>query len=206
MAKKTTKKSIVKLSRRLGIILGKEKWVNRRPYPPGVHGPAQSKRRPRVSGYGLQLLEKQRAKAVYGLRERQFRSYFNRAKLKKGNTATFLMEILERRLDNVVFRLGFASTRRQARQAVTHGFFQINGKTVDIPSYQVRPGEVIAVRDTKKKKGLATQMTAHAAKHEVPKWLVADANALTGKVTAVPEGEDLRQVFDPTLIIEFYSR
>lgn len=203
---KTTKKSIVKLSRRLGIILGKEKWVNRRPYPPGVHGPAQAKRRPRLSGYALQLLEKQRAKAVYGLRERQFRSYFNRAKLKKGNTATFLMEILERRLDNVIFRLGFAATRRQARQAVTHRFFQINGKTVDIPSYQVRPGEQISVRETKKGKGLSTQMTAHATKHEVPKWLVADASALTGKVTAVPEGEDLRQVFDPTLIVEFYSR
>ena len=196
----------MKLSRRLGISLGKDKWVSRRPYPPGVHGPAQSKRRPRQSGYALQLQEKQRAKAIYGLRERQFRTYFDRAKLRKGNTATFLVELLERRLDNVIYRLGFAATRRQARQIVSHRFVEVNGKAVNIPSYQVRPGDQIGVREIKKKKTLAAQMSAQAAKHELPKWLAGDAAALTGKVTSAPEGEDLRQAFDPTLIVEFYSR
>lgn len=197
---------IVKLSRRLGITLGKEKYVARRPYAPGVHGPAQSKRKPRQSGYALQLQEKQRAKAVYGIRERQFRKYFEQAKKKPGNTATYLVELLERRLDNVVYRLGIASTRRQARQIVTHGFMSVNGVAVDVPSYQVRPGDIVAVRETKKKKGLISQMVAEVQKRERPKWLVVDAKALSGKVTSVPEGDDLRQMFDPTLIVEFYSR
>ncbi len=197
---------IVKLSRRLGITLGKEKYVSRRPYAPGVHGPAQSKRKPRQSGYALQLQEKQRAKAVYGIRERQFRKYFEQAKKKPGNTATYLVELLERRLDNVAYRLGIASTRRQARQIVTHGFLSVNGVPVNVPSYQVRPGDVVAVRDTKKKKGLVPQMTAEAQKRERPKWLALDVKELSGKVTSVPEGDDLRQMFDPTLIVEFYSR
>ncbi len=197
---------IVKLSRRLGITLGKEKYVSRRPYAPGVHGPAQSKRKPRQSGYALQLQEKQRAKAVYGIRERQFRKYFEQAKKKPGNTATYLVELLERRLDNVAYRLGIASTRRQARQIVTHGFLSVNGIPVNVPSYQVRPGDIVAVRDTKKKKGLVPQMTAEAQKRERPKWLVMDVKELSGKVTSVPEGDDLRQMFDPTLIVEFYSR
>ncbi len=197
---------IVKLSRRLGITLGKEKYVSRRPYVPGVHGPAQSKRKPRQSGYALQLQEKQRAKAVYGIRERQFRKYFEQAKKKPGNTATYLVELLERRLDNVVYRLGLASTRRQARQIVTHGFMSVNGVAVDVPSYQVRPGDIVAVRETKKKKGLISQMAAEVQKRERPKWLVVDAKELSGKVTSVPEGDDLRQMFDPTLIVEFYSR
>ncbi len=200
------KKPIVKLSRRLGITLGKDKWVARRPYPPGVHGPAQMKRKSRQSGYGLQLMEKQRAKAVYGLRERQFRKYFEQAKKKKGNTATHLVELLERRLDNVVYRLGLASTRRQARQIVTHRFVEVDGVAVNIPSYQVRPGEVINIREEKMKKGLIPQISAGLAKRELPKWLTMNAASLTGKVTTVPEGEDLRQLFDPTLIVEFYSR
>ena len=183
---------IVKLSRRLGITLGKEKYVSRRPYAPGVHGPAQSKRKPRQSGYALQLQEKQRAKAVYGIRERQFRKYFEQAKKKPGNTATYLVELLERRLDNVAYRLGIASTRRQARQIVTHGFLSVNGVPVNVPSYQVRPGDVVAVRDTKKKKGLVPQMTAEAQKRERPKWLALDVKELSGKVTSVPEGDDIR--------------
>lgn len=200
------KKPIVKLSRRLGISLGKDKWVSHRPYAPGVHGPAQLKRKPRQSGYALQLQEKQRAKAVYGIRERQFRKYFQQAKGKKGNTATFLVELLERRLDNVVYRLGLASTRRQARQVVTHRFIDVNGKPVNIPSFQVHPGDIVAIREIKKKKGLITQISAQIAKRELPKWLNVEAAKLSGKVTSIPEGEDLRQIFDPTLIVEFYSR
>lgn len=200
------KKPIVKLSRRLGIVLGKDKWVARRPYAPGVHGPAQMKRKPRQSGYALQLQEKQRAKALYGMRERQFRKYFEESSKKKGNTATALVEMLERRLDNVIYRLGFAATRRQARQIVSHCFVQVNGVKVNIPSYQVKPGDVVAVREIKKKKTLFGIMATQAAKRELPKWLTANAATLTGKVTSIPEGEDLRQLFDPTLIVEFYSR
>lgn len=178
----------------------------RRPFPPGAHGPAQAKRRPRLSSYGTQLREKQKAKRLYNVMERQFRRYFEEAAKRKGNTATFLVQTLERRLDNVVYRLGLAATRRQARQLVTHGFIAVNGKVVDIPSAQAYVGDVVGVKEGKRNKGIVTQIMERMPKHQAPKWLSADASALSGKVTSVPEGEDLRQVFDPTLIVEFYSR
>jgi small subunit ribosomal protein S4 len=180
--------------------------VKRRPFPPGVHGPAQMKRRPRLSSYGTQLREKQKAKRLYNVMERQFRRYFENASKKKGNTATYLIQLLETRLDNVVYRLGLALTRRQARQMVSHGFFTVNGKPVNIPSYQLRPGNIVAVKESKRTKGLLGNIQERLAKTEAPKWLSLEAANLTGKVVALPEGEDLRQVFDPTLIVEFYSR
>lgn len=203
-----TLKTTCKMCRREGVSLcGREKCaVKRRPFPPGVHGPAQSMRKPHLSSYGLQLREKQKAKRLYNVMERQFRTYFEEASRVKGNTTTRLVQILELRLDNVVYRLGFAKTRRQARQMVGHGFFLVNGKSVDIPSYRVRVGEVISFKENKRAKGLLQGMDERVAKHEPPKWLSVDAGALSGKVTAMPEGEDLRSVFDPTMIVEFYSR
>jgi small subunit ribosomal protein S4 len=201
--------SSCKICRREGVSLcGREKCaVKRRPFAPGVHGPAQARMRPRMSSYGLQLREKQKAKRLYGILERQFRKYFEHAIRKKGNTANFLVQMLEMRLDNVVYRLGFAATRRQARQFVGHGFVLVNGKPVNIPSYTVRVGDVISVKDNKREKGIVKQLQDRLAKSaETPRWVSLDAAALSGKVTAVPEGEDLRQVFDPRLIVEFYSR
>lgn len=203
-----TLKPTCKMCRREGVSLcGKEKCaLKRRPNPPGVHGPAQGMRKPRMSSYGIQLREKQKAKRLYNVMERQFRRYFEAATLKEGNTADFLIQTLERRLDNVVYRLGFAKTRRQARQMVGHGFVTINGKMVNIPSYTVGVGEIITIKETKKSKGLLTDMPERLAKAQAPRWLSLDAGTMTGKVTSVPEGEDLKTVFDPTLIVEFYSR
>lgn len=202
----TKRKSIVKLSRRLGVALGKEKWVSRRPYAPGVHGPLQARRRPRLSDYGRQLLEKQKAKALYGILERQFRRYAMEALRAKGNTSIRLVQLLERRLDNVVYRLGIAKTRRQARQMVSHGFITVNEKRVNIPSYRVKTGDVIAIKENKRASALVSDLTERLAKQEAPNWLSINAPEATGKVTGEPEGEDLRQVFDPTFIVEFYSR
>jgi small subunit ribosomal protein S4 len=203
-----TLKTTCKMCRREGVSLcGKEKCaLKRRANPPGVHGPAQGLRKPRLSSYGIQLREKQKAKRLYNVMERQFRRYFEAASQKKGNTADFLVQILERRLDNVVYRLGFAKTRRQARQMVGHGFIAVNGKCVDIPSYTVRVGEVIGIMEPKKTKGLVNGLQERLQKADAPRWLSLDAAAATGKVTSVPEGEDLKSVFDPTLIVEFYSR
>jgi small subunit ribosomal protein S4 len=203
-----TLKTTCKMCRREGVSLcGKEKCaLKRRPTPPGVHGPAQGIRKPRLSSYAIQLREKQKAKRLYNIMERQFRRYFEAASLKRGNTADFLVQTLERRLDNVVYRLGFAKTRRQARQMVGHGFITVNGKLVDIPSYTVRVGEAIAFKDSKKNKGLLSGLSERLQKTEAPRWLSLDSAAMTGKVTSLPEGEDLKSVFDPTLIVEFYSR
>lgn len=201
-----TLKTTCKMCRREGVSLcGKEKCaVKRRPTTPGVHGPTSQ--RARLSTYGLQLREKQKAKRLYLIMERQFRKYFEQASKMKGDTGALLVRTLEMRLDNVLYRLGFAKTRRQARQMVGHGFVDVNARKVDIPSFAVRIGDIIQIRETKKKKGLIQGMTENVQKATIPAWLTVDASALSGKVTATPEGEDLKSVFDPKLIVEFYSR
>ena len=197
-----------KLSRREGIPLSPSisiaKVMAKRQYGPGVHGPKQ--RRGRTSTYGLQLREKQRAKLLYGLREKQFYGYYLKAIKKQGDTGEMLIQALETRLDNTVFRLGFAKTRQQARQLVGHKFFLVNGKSVNIPSYSVRPGEEITFKDTKKAKAIMPELLKNAEEARVPSWLQTDAKSGNGKVLSLPEGEDLNQPFDPKLIIEFYSR
>jgi len=195
---------IVKLSRRLGIALGKEHVVRRRPYPPGIHGPNPKRRR--LSAYAEQLREKQKAKAIYGIMERQFRNYFEKATRKEGNTVEVLIQGLELRLDNVVFRLGFAKTRRQSRQMVNHGFILVNGKRVDIPSFQTKVGDEITFKESKKETGLVKAIPEIMNMNPLPKWVSREEKELSGKVTSIPEGEDLDQPFDPTLIVEFYSR
>lgn len=197
-----------KMSRRdqtpLSASQGVAKALARRAYGPGVQGVKQTRRR--MSSYGLQLREKQKAKRLYDIRERQFRNYIEKAVQRKGNTSAMLIQELELRLDNTVFRLGFARTRQQARQLVSHKFFQVNGKTVNIRSYQVRPGDEVSLKPIKQGKHIVADIQQYAATVTVPSWLVADAVALSGRVLSVPEGEDLNQVFDPKLIIEFYSR
>ncbi len=202
-----TLKAACKLCRREGVSLcGREKCAfKRRPFPPGAHGPLAGKKH-RISGYGIQLREKQKAKRLYGIMERQFRNYFENASNKKGDTGVFLIQLLEMRLDNVVYRLGIGKTRRQARQMVGHGFIEINGKKVDIPSYQIKIGDQIQIRESKKNRGLLNGLSETLAKVDAPSWLLIDSAKLSGKVLANPEGADLQTIFDPKLIVEFYSR
>ncbi len=196
-----------KMSRREGVPLSTSssilKLMAKRPYPPGVHGKKNMGRPSRLSVYGQQLREKQKAKRLYGLMERQFRNYFVKAEKMEGNSGEQLCRLLELRLDNTVFRLGFAKTRPQARQMVSHGMFKVDGIKVNIPSYQVRVGETIELRDNKKDKKLFSDLSDRLKTTTVPGWLHMEANV--GKVVSIPAGEDLKEVFDPKLIVEFYS-
>ena len=163
-----------KLSRREGVALSVStsvlKVMQRRPYSPGVHG-SPSARPAKVSVYGQQLREKQKAKRLYGILERQFRNYFTKAAAMEGNTGEHLSRLLESRLDNVVYRLGFAKTRPQARQMVSHAMFAVNGETVNIPSYQVRIGDVVEIRNNKQSKKVFADFTERVKTHTVPGWL-----------------------------------
>lgn len=179
--------------------------VTRRNYPPGQHGPTKRVGQ-KLSTYAIQLREKQKAKWYYGILERQFRGAFERAAEKKGDTSVFLVQNLETRLDNVVYRLGFAATRPQARQLVGHGFITVNGKRVDIASYSVKPGDLIAVYKNKADRKMFQDLETRLQKTTVPSWLLVDVTKKEGKVLAKPEGEDLRQIYDPKMIVELYSR
>ncbi len=177
--------------------------VTRRGYKPGQHGPTS---RTRPTPFGIQLREKQKAKNTYGLMETQFRNYFEKATRKLGNTGSFLMQMLEMRLDNVIYRLGFAKSRSLARQLAGHGHIRVNGKKVTIPSFQTKPGDVVTLSPRIAKSKLFADEAARLEKHQAPSWLHLDAKELTGKVLSAPEGEELKQNFDPKLIVEFYSR
>jgi small subunit ribosomal protein S4 len=177
--------------------------VTRRPFPPGQHGPTS---RNRPTPFGIQLREKQKAKNVYGILEKQFRNYFDRATRKVGNTGEFLVQMLEMRLDNVVYRLGFAKSRAYARQLVGHGHVRVNGKKVTIPSFIVKTGDAISLAaGIEKSKPMADEL-ANLEKHDTPTWLHLDAKERQGKVLQTPMGDQLKQNFDPKLIVEFYSR
>ena len=175
--------------------------VDRRAYGPGDHGQGRHK----VSEYGMQLREKQKAKRIYGIMEKQFRRYFAEAERQKGVTGENLVRLLERRLDNVIYRLGFAESRPQARQLVMHGHFTINGNKLDIPSYLVKPGEVIAVKNKSQSIPLF-QAIKESGKASVPSWLECNLEALQAKVVSLPEGEDLDIPIEAHLIVELYSR
>ncbi|MGB0757644.1 MAG: 30S ribosomal protein S4 [Patescibacteria group bacterium] len=175
----------------------------KRSYPPGVHGP---KGHPRKTQYGSQLMEKQKAKWIYGLREKQFKKYYNKALKAEGDTGAILVQMLEQRLDNVVFRLGFAATRNQARQFVNHWHIRVNGGKVDIPSYQVKVGDVIEIRDKSKKMQVFEENTAGINIEHIPNWLSVDPRAMNGKVVSLPKVDEDQTVFDVKAIVEFYSR
>ncbi len=179
----------------------------RRPYPPGQHGRMARLRRGRESDYARQLRAKQQAKRIYGLGERQFRRYFDIAQRARGLTGQVLLQLLETRLDNVVYRLGFARSRREARQLVTHGHFTVNGRRTDIPSYQVRPGDVVAVREGSRKLPFFKELLPQwASQQQVPPWLERDLDNLAGKVLRLPERGEIDTQIDEQLIVEFYSR
>ena len=162
--------------------------------------------RRKVSEYGLQLKEKQKTKFVYGVLEKQFRKYFEMASNKKGITGTNLLQILESRLDNVVFRLGFAMTRPQARQLVTHGNFAVNGKKVDIASYLVKPGDVVSVLENKKDNPIIKESVEKTAGLAIPEWLDLDVKNLSAKIVRVVNREEIDVPVEEHLIVELYSK
>ncbi|GKT03519.1 30S ribosomal protein S4 [Furfurilactobacillus sp. WILCCON 0119] len=192
-----------KISRRLGVSLsGTGKELARRPYAPGDHGQG---RRAKISEYGMQLREKQKLRFTYGMSERQFANLFLKAgKIRKGTHGTNFLVLLERRLDNVVYRLGLATTRRQARQLVNHGHITVDGKRVDIPSYEVKVGQEIAVRD-KSKKMVIIQAAVEAVVGR-PSYVEFDADNLKGSLVRLPEREDLDAEIDESLIVEYYNK
>jgi len=192
-----------KQSRRLGISLsGTGKELARRPYAPGQHGPNS---RGKKSEYGLQLAEKQKLRFIYGLNERQFRNLFVRAsKIKEGKHGVNFMILLERRLDNVVYRLGLASTRRQARQLVNHGHVTVDGKRVDIASYEVEVGQVIGIRE--KSKNMITVKEAVESAVGRPAFVSFDADKLEGSLSRLPERDEFNPEIDESLVVEFYNK
>lgn len=175
----------------------------RRQYPPGQHGQA---RRRRPSDYGQQLREKQKVKRMYGLIEKQFRGYYYKAARMKGVTGENLLQLLERRLDNTALRSGFAASHKEARQLVRHGHFLVNGKKVNIPSYQVRPGDVIEVREKSRKVQKIVDALANLDRSPLPQWIEIDRDKFSGKVTAMPSRSDSSADIDEQLIVELYSK
>ncbi len=176
--------------------------VTRRNYAPGQHG----QKRTKLSEYGTQLREKQKTKSFYGVGEKQFRGYFEMASNKKGITGTNLLQILETRLDNVVYRLGFGSSRPQARQIVTHGNVEVNGKKVDIASYLVKPGDVISIREIRKDNPVIKANIEAGATRPVPEWLELNSEKLSGKVVRLVNREEIDLPVEEHLIVELYSK
>lgn len=207
------KDAVCKLCRREGekLFLKGERCMSpkcaleRRPYPPGVHG-RQAQYRRKVSDYGLQLREKQKARRVYGVLERQFRRYFREAERRRGLTGSNLLSILESRLDNVVYRLGFAASRAQARQLVRHGHFEVNGRKMNIPSYLVKPNDMVAVRTRSRQSVHFKEIALDLEHHAVPEWLSRDDVTMSGRVMALPGRGDIDVTINEQLIVEYYSR
>ncbi|MBO8136858.1 MAG: 30S ribosomal protein S4 [Desulfotomaculum sp.] len=176
--------------------------IDRRNYAPGQHGQARRK----VSEYGLQLRAKQKARRIYGVLEKQFRTYFKEAARQPGVTGTNLLRLLERRLDNVVYRLGLASSRREARLLVTHGHFEVNGRRVNVPSYQVKVGDEITLREKSKESPRIKELVERAGEKTPPEWLEYDAEQVKGRVVALPTREQIDVPVEEHLIVELYSR
>jgi small subunit ribosomal protein S4 len=194
-----------KLSRRFGVpLFGSTKALEHKNYPPGMHGPKGSRRK--QSEYSVALAEKQKLRFQYGLLERQFRKYFEIAARKRGVTGELLLQMLETRLDNVVYRLGFANSRSAARQLVGHGHVQVNGKKVDISSYAVKPGDTVTIKDNPKSRSLAARNLELTQITQVPDWLGIDKDHFTGTVARLPSRDEIAPIVNEQLIVELYSR
>jgi small subunit ribosomal protein S4 len=194
----------VRISRRFGIpIFGPTKYLERRNYGPGVHGP---KSRRKTTDYGLGLIEKQKLKYFYGLLERQFRGVYEKALRRRGVTGEQMLQILETRLDNVVFHLGFANTRAAARQMVGHGHVLVNGRKASIPSFALKVNDVISVKKHNVSRQLATKNLEVAASRAVPDWLSLNKEDLQGTVMRIPTREEIRPIANEQAVVEFYSR
>jgi len=193
-----------KISRRYATpLFGDEKVLERRPTPPGVHG---AKRQRKKSDYGLALAEKQKLKFMYGVMEKQFRKYFDIALRRRGVTGETLLQLLEQRLDNMVYRFGFATSRRGARQMVTHGHILVNGKKVDIASYSCRQGDVVEVRNHPKSRQLATIALEANSLGEVSEWLTLEKEQFKGTVARIPSREEIAPIVNERLVVELLSR
>jgi small subunit ribosomal protein S4 len=194
----------VRISRRFGIpIFGPTKYLERRNYGPGVHGP---KSRRKHTDYGLGLIEKQKFRYYYGLLERQFRGVYERALRKRGVTGETMLQILETRLDNVVFHLGFANTRAAARQMVGHGHVKVNGRKVSISSFGLKLNDVIEVKDSNVSRQLAAKNLEVATSRAVPDWLSLNKEALKGVVMRIPTRAEIQPIANEQAVVEFYSR
>ena len=194
-----------KISRRFGVeLFGASKAFARRPFPPGQHGARAGRKK--KSDYGIMLAEKQKLRFMYGVLEGQFRKYYEEASRRRGVTGDILLQLLELRLDNVIYRLGFASTRAAARQMVSHGHVTVNGRKVNIASYSCKPGDVVAVAAKARSQALANRYAELAANATTPDWIEVDAAKLTGKIARVPSVEEIAPIVNVQLIVELYSR
>jgi small subunit ribosomal protein S4 len=194
----------VRISRRFGVpIFGPTKYLERRNYGPGVHGP---KSRRKTTDYGLGLLEKQKLRYYYGLMERQFRGVYEKALRRRGVTGEQMLQILETRLDNVVYHLGFANTRAAARQMVGHGHIKVNGRKVSIPSFGLRVNDIIEVRDSSRARQMATKNLESATSRAVPDWLSLTRDAFKGVVMRIPTRDEIQPIANEQAVVEFYSR
>lgn len=195
-----------KISRRFGVpLFGPSKVLERRAYGPGQHGPRGGRRR-KQSDYAIALAEKQKLRFQYGIMEKQFRRYFAEAQHRRGVTGIILLELLEMRLDNLVYRFGLGLTRRASRQFVNHGHILVNGAKVDIPSYQCKPGDVISVRDNNRSKQLAMRLLDATQARPEPEWLTIDKDNLSVAVDRAPERDEIDPMVNEQLVVELYSR
>jgi small subunit ribosomal protein S4 len=193
-----------RISRRFGTpIFGSSKYLDRRNYPPGVHGP---KARRKSTDYAAGLIEKQKLRYYYGLLERQFRGVYERALRKRGVTGETMLQILETRLDSMVYHLGFAATRPAARQMVSHGHIKVNGRKVSVPSYAVKVNDVIEVRDSNVSRQLATKNLELSTSRAVPDWVTLDRENFKGALVRIPSREEMQPVAKEQAVVEFYSR
>jgi small subunit ribosomal protein S4 len=193
-----------RISRRFGTpIFGPSKYLERRNFPPGMHGP---KSRRKVTDYGLGLIEKQKLRYYYGLLERQFRGIYERALRRRGVTGETMLQMLETRLDSVVYNLGFAATRPAARQLVGHGHVKVNGRKVSIASYALKVNDVIEVQDNNVSRQLATRGLESSTSRVVPDWLSLTKDSFQGKVMRMPSREDIQPIANEQAVVEFYSR
>jgi small subunit ribosomal protein S4 len=193
-----------RINRRFGMsIFPPNKAQDRKPHPPGQHGP---RLRRKLSEYALGLNEKQKLRYLYGLTEKQFRRLFEKAKGQRGVTGEIFLQLLDTRLDSVVYHLGFARTRRMARQFVAHGHVKVNGRKVDIPSYQITGGETIEVRESTSSRQLATRSVEDTRIRNVPNWIARNDDALTATINRLPTAEEIETGINVQLIVEFYSR
>lgn len=194
-----------KVSRRYGVpLFGPTKYLERKNYPPGQHGPKGSRRK--QSEYAVALAEKQKLRIQYGLLERQFRRFFEMASNRRGITGEIFLQLLESRLDNVVYRLGFANSRPSARQMVSHGHVQVNGRKTDVSSFVCRPGDVITIKEKPGSRRLATKNTELTQITPVPDWLNANKEQFTGTMARIPTREEIAPIVNEQLIVELYSR
>jgi ribosomal protein S4, bacterial/organelle type len=203
MARNTGPKT--KISRRYNVLIGgSAKAFERKNYPPGQHGPKGSRRK--VSDYALALAEKQKLRHQYGVLEKQFRRYFQIALSKRGVTGETLLQLLETRVDNVVYRMGFAKTRTAARQMVSHGHIRVNGRKLDIASANLKPGDKVSVKESDGSRRLAQRNLEQTQIVTVPDWLVVDRDNLTGEVTRIPTRDEINPIANEQLVVELYSR